>query len=66
MKADRRVHLHCRMIDKVPFEMYLKAGYKVMCTDSFLVFLRLQRRKYLMCKELPLHPDDTTLSDDSI
>ncbi|KAL2903188.1 N-alpha-acetyltransferase [Bienertia sinuspersici] len=53
MSSLRNVYLHCRMIDAAPFSMYKKAGYAVIKTDSFLVLLTLQRRKYLMCKELP-------------
>lgn len=41
------------MIDTIPFQMYKKAGYRVVQTDSILIWLTLQRRKYLMCKELP-------------
>lgn len=53
MKTIRKIYLHCRMVDTVPFEMYKKAGYKVVAKDSILVWLGLQRRKYLMCKDLP-------------
>lgn len=58
MKAERKVYLHCRMIDSVPFRLYKKARYKVVKTDSILIWLTLQRRKYLMLKELPPIPDD--------
>ncbi|CAO2042599.1 unnamed protein product [Urochloa humidicola] len=51
--AKRRVYLHCRLIDQVPFNMYRKAGYTILQTDSILVWLNLQKRKYLMTKELP-------------
>ncbi|KAJ6833821.1 uncharacterized protein M6B38_338990 [Iris pallida] len=53
MRTIRKVYLHCRMIDTVPFGMYRKAGYKIIKTDSILVWFTFQRRKYLMCKELP-------------
>ncbi|XP_066345246.1 GCN5-related N-acetyltransferase 5, chloroplastic [Miscanthus floridulus] len=53
MNARRRVYLHCRIIDQVPFNMYRKAGYIIVQTDSILVWLSLQKRKYLMSKELP-------------
>lgn len=53
MNAKRRVYLHCRIIDQVPFNMYTKAGYSIVQTDSILVWLSLQKRKYLMSKELP-------------
>ncbi|CAL5031586.1 unnamed protein product [Urochloa decumbens] len=53
MDAKRRVYLHCRIIDQVPFNMYRKAGYNIVQTDSILVWLSLQKRKYLMSKELP-------------
>jgi len=33
--------------------MYRKAGYIIVQTDSILVWLSLQKRKYLMSKELP-------------
>ncbi|XP_027913485.1 uncharacterized protein LOC114173356 [Vigna unguiculata] len=54
MSSSKEVYLHCRMIDEAPFKMYTKADYKVVKTDSILVLLMLQRRKHLMCKELPL------------
>ncbi|KAJ3694571.1 hypothetical protein LUZ60_010051 [Juncus effusus] len=53
MVDQRKVYLHCRMVDKVPQNLYKKAGFQIVKTDSFLVWLTLQRRKYLMCKELP-------------
>uniref|UniRef100_A0A7N0ZYU1 N-acetyltransferase domain-containing protein n=1 Tax=Kalanchoe fedtschenkoi TaxID=63787 RepID=A0A7N0ZYU1_KALFE len=60
MSTSRDVYLHCRMIDKAPFNMYTKAGYSVVKTDSILVLLMLQRRKYLMRKKLPasIRPTD--------
>lgn len=48
------MYLHCRMIDTAPFNMYTKAGYEVVETDSILTLLTLQRRKHLMYKKLPL------------
>ncbi|RWV87990.1 hypothetical protein GW17_00049967 [Ensete ventricosum] len=48
-----------RVVDKGPFEMYRKAGYEVLKTDSFFIWLSLQRRKHLMCKKLPPPSDDT-------
>ncbi|ONK69506.1 uncharacterized protein A4U43_C05F23650 [Asparagus officinalis] len=53
MKTIRKVYLHCRLIDTGPFEMYTKAGYSIVQTDSMLILLSFQRRKHLMCKELP-------------
>ncbi|XP_062225856.1 GCN5-related N-acetyltransferase 5, chloroplastic-like [Phragmites australis] len=53
MDAKRRIYLHCRIIDQVPFNMYRKAGYNIVQTDSILVWLSLQKRKHLMSKELP-------------
>lgn len=53
MDAKRRVYLHCRIIDQIPFNMYKKAGYEVVQTDSIFVWLSLQKRKHLMRKELP-------------
>ncbi|PWZ19202.1 hypothetical protein Zm00014a_007938 [Zea mays] len=53
MNAKIRVYLHCTIIDRVPFNMYTKAGYSIIQTDSILVWLSLQKRKYLMSKELP-------------
>uniref|UniRef100_A0A0D9W5Y4 N-acetyltransferase domain-containing protein n=1 Tax=Leersia perrieri TaxID=77586 RepID=A0A0D9W5Y4_9ORYZ len=52
MDAKRRIYLHCRIIDQVPFNMYRKAGYNIVQTDSILVWLSLQKRKHLMSKEL--------------
>uniref|UniRef100_A0A0D9ZLV3 N-acetyltransferase domain-containing protein n=1 Tax=Oryza glumipatula TaxID=40148 RepID=A0A0D9ZLV3_9ORYZ len=52
MDAKRHVYLHCRIIDQVPFNMYRKAGYNIVQTDSILVWLSLQKRKHLMSKEL--------------
>jgi ribosomal protein S18 acetylase RimI-like enzyme len=59
MTDKRHVYLHCRMVDKVPLSMYKKAGYQPIKTDSFFVWLTLQRRKYLMRKTLPqsIHAD---------
>jgi len=37
----------------VPFNMYRKAGYNIVETDNILVWLSLQKREYLMSKELP-------------
>ncbi|GJX63465.1 acyl-CoA N-acyltransferases superfamily protein [Tanacetum coccineum] len=53
MSSVREVYLHCRMIDSAPFNMYSRAGYSVYKTDSILILLTLQRRKHLMCKQLP-------------
>ncbi|CAL5027011.1 unnamed protein product [Urochloa decumbens] len=70
MDAKRRVYLHCRIIDQVPFNMYRKAGYNIVQTDSILVWLSLQKRKYLMNKELPQASDASESStkdfDDNI
>ncbi|XP_047168484.1 uncharacterized protein LOC124837220 [Vigna umbellata] len=62
MSSSKEVYLHCRMIDEAPFKMYTKADYKIVKTDSILVLLMLQRRKHLMCKELPL--SSTTIESD--
>ncbi|KAL5552948.1 hypothetical protein UlMin_040349 [Ulmus minor] len=62
MSSSREVYLHCRMIDEAPFNMYRKAGYDVVKTDSILILLMLQRRKHLMCKRLPV--ESTTLESD--
>lgn len=68
MSSSRNVYLHCRLIDSAPFNMYKKAGYDVVKTDSFLVLLTLQRRKHLMFKELPAlsKPLETVISGDEI
>ncbi|XP_078165959.1 acyl-CoA N-acyltransferases (NAT) superfamily protein [Carex rostrata] len=58
MTEKRDVYLHCRMVDKTPLSMYKKAGYQIVKTDSFLVWLTLQRRKYLMRKTLPANPEE--------
>ncbi|RDX79779.1 hypothetical protein CR513_39761, partial [Mucuna pruriens] len=65
MSASREVYLHCRMIDEAPFNMYTKADYKIVKTDSILVLLMLQRRKHLMCKKLPLlsMPSETDMTE---
>lgn len=69
MSSSGEVYLHCRMIDEAPFNMYTKADYKIVTTDSILVLLMLQRRKHLMCKKLPLTsmPSETDMpcSDDN-
>ncbi|XP_058776619.1 GCN5-related N-acetyltransferase 5, chloroplastic [Vicia villosa] len=64
MSSLGEVYLHCRMIDEAPFNMYTKADYKIVTTDSILVLLMLQRRKHLMCKKLPLisMPSETDVS----
>jgi len=54
MSSSGEVYLICRMIDEAPFNMYTKADYKIVTTDSILVLLMLERRKHLMCKKLPL------------
>ncbi|CAN1187602.1 hypothetical protein LINPERPRIM_LOCUS31928 [Linum perenne] len=54
MTEVRDVYLHCRMIDSAPFNMYIKAGYNVVQTDSIFVLLLLQPRKHLMSKTLPV------------
>lgn len=57
MSPSREVYLHCRIIDEAPFNMYTKAGYGVVKTDSILTLLTLQRRKHLMRKDLPVLED---------
>ncbi|VFQ93151.1 unnamed protein product [Cuscuta campestris] len=52
MSDTRMVYLHCRMIDAGPFNMYTKAGYAIVKTDSIFILLLLQRRKHLMRKYL--------------
>ncbi|XP_072977455.1 GCN5-related N-acetyltransferase 5, chloroplastic [Typha angustifolia] len=64
MKAKSDVYLHCRVVDKIPFSMYKKAGYKVVKTDSILVWLTAQRRKYLMHKKLPQTISDNISDSD--
>ncbi|EOY00438.1 Acyl-CoA N-acyltransferases superfamily protein isoform 2 [Theobroma cacao] len=54
MTSSKEVYLHCRMIDEAPFNMYIKAGYNVLQTDSIFILLTLQRRKHLMRKKLPV------------
>ncbi|KAK6139253.1 hypothetical protein DH2020_027008 [Rehmannia glutinosa] len=61
MSSSREVHLHCRMIDEGPFNMYTKAGYSVVKTDSILTLLTLQRRRHLMRKELHVSEDASEL-----
>lgn len=65
MSFSRDVYLHCRMIDAAPLNMYKKADYKIVKTDSVLVLLMLQRRKHLMCKKLPLlrNPPESDVSE---
>lgn len=63
MNSTREVYLHCRMIDAAPFNMYIKAGYKVVNTDSIFILLMLQRRKHLMCKKLPVLGSPFDMSD---
>lgn len=63
MTSSKEVYLHCRMIDSAPFNMYRKAGYYVVKTDNILILLMLQRRKHLMCKQLPV---SETLSESDI
>ncbi|CAI9092854.1 OLC1v1028196C1 [Oldenlandia corymbosa var. corymbosa] len=54
MSSSRDVFLHCRMIDEAPFNMYTRAGYTIVKTDSILTLLTLQRRKHLMYKQIPV------------
>ncbi|XP_028774937.1 uncharacterized protein LOC114731861 [Neltuma alba] len=65
MSSSREVYLHCRMIDAAPLNMYKKADYKIVKTDSVLVLLMLQRRKHLMRKKLPLlsNPPESAASE---
>ncbi|XP_064996724.1 GCN5-related N-acetyltransferase 5, chloroplastic-like [Musa acuminata AAA Group] len=65
MKAKREVYLHCRVVDKGPFDMYRKAGYEVSKTDSYFIWLSLQRRKHLMWKKLPPPSDDDAVNKTS-
>jgi len=60
----RDVYLHCRMIDLAPLNMYTKAGYNIVKTDSIRVLLMLQRRKHLMCKKLAVlkNPSELDIS----
>ena len=68
MSSSREVYLHCRMIDEAPFNMYTKAGYNVVKTDSILILLMLQRRKHLMRKELQVldGPSDFSESNEQL
>ncbi|XP_010477723.1 PREDICTED: uncharacterized protein LOC104756775 [Camelina sativa] len=62
ISPSKDVYLHCRMVDEAPFNMYKKAGYEVVKTDTVLILLMLQRRKHLMRKKLPpcyTNPSDT-------
>ncbi|CAI0379653.1 unnamed protein product [Linum tenue] len=61
MSCVREVYLHCRMVDSAPFNMYTRAGYNVVKTDSILVLLLLQSRKHLMLKKLPVPTNDLEL-----
>ncbi|KAL2519506.1 Acyl-CoA N-acyltransferases (NAT) superfamily protein [Abeliophyllum distichum] len=54
MSSSREVYLHCRVIDEAPFNMYTKAGYSIVKTDSLLTLLTFQRRRHLMRKDLPI------------
>lgn len=53
------------MIDTAPLNMYIKADYQIVKTDSILVLLTLQRRKHLMRKKLPVlsNSSESDLSD---
>lgn len=63
MSPSREVYLHCRIVDEGPFNMYTKAGYSVVQTDSILTLLTLQRRRRLMRKELPASEDASVVVD---
>ncbi|KAG8366192.1 hypothetical protein BUALT_Bualt17G0051000 [Buddleja alternifolia] len=62
MSSSREVYLHCRIIDDGPFNMYTRAGYNVVKTDSILTLFALQRRRHLMRKDLPA-PDNASALD---
>ncbi|KAL4281179.1 hypothetical protein GQ457_03G025860 [Hibiscus cannabinus] len=49
MASSKVVHLHCRIIDEAPFNMYMKAGYHVVQTDNVLILSTLQMHEHLMC-----------------
>lgn len=69
LSPSKDVYLHCRMVDEAPFNMYKKAGYEVVKTDTVLVLLMLQRRKHLMRKKLPpttTSPSDVVESDNEL
>ncbi|RID46546.1 hypothetical protein BRARA_I03196 [Brassica rapa] len=69
LSTSKDVYLHCRMVDEAPFNMYKKAGYEVVKTDTVLVLLMLQRRKHLMRKKLPpttTSPSDVVESDNDL
>ncbi|KAL0919822.1 hypothetical protein M5K25_011943 [Dendrobium thyrsiflorum] len=59
MKTKQKVYLHCRVIDTGPLKLYKKAAYKIVKTDSRLVWLTLQRRKHLLEKEVHMEQDAT-------
>lgn len=61
MSSSSEVYLHCRIIDEGPFNMYKKAGYGIVKTDTFLTLLTLQRRRHLMRKEFPVPENDSEL-----
>ncbi|KAK8579445.1 hypothetical protein V6N12_069770 [Hibiscus sabdariffa] len=43
-----------KIIDEVPFNMYMKAGYHVVQTDNVFILLTLQRHQHLMCNNRAL------------
>ncbi|XP_028551500.1 uncharacterized protein LOC110092118 isoform X2 [Dendrobium catenatum] len=47
-----------RVIDTGPLKLYKKAEYKIVKTDSRLVWLTLQRRKHLLEKEVHIEQDE--------
>lgn len=66
MKTPRKIYLHCRVADTGPLKMYKKADYKIVKTDSVLVWLTLQRRKHLLVKELLVNSDSPPNSEHGV
>lgn len=67
MKTKHKVYLHCRVIDTGPLKLYKKAEYRIVKTDSRLVWLTLQRRKHLLEKEVHIEQDEAiTVLDNNV
>ncbi|XAR48046.1 Peptide alpha-N-acetyltransferase [Bertholletia excelsa] len=63
MSSKREIYLHCRMVDTAPLNLYRKAGYNIVKTDSIMILLMLQKRKHLMSKELPVLGNSIDISE---
>ncbi|GBG85701.1 hypothetical protein CBR_g40430 [Chara braunii] len=54
------IFLHCRLMDHVPYKLYLRAGYAPVAQDNLFALLMFQRRRCLMRKAFHSPKDGIT------